>query len=337
MYDTVSPGTPWVTGRRWRWMNAVGRLRDGVSMEDAASAVAVIGDRLAKAYPDVNRGRSFAAIPIAQITVDPNQHATVARSGAILYAVVAVVLFIACANLASLLLARAAGRAREIALRTALGASLARILRQLMTESVMLGLAGGAAGLAVAYWLQRWLWLSRPSHFLRAQPDLALDGSVLVLTLALSIGAGVLFGLVPALQASKTDVISTLKQAGRQPASPGRQRVRSALVFAEIAFSVIALVAAGVLIRSLREAQRIDPGFDAPHLLRTNFSLRAAGFSPEQAAAFHDRVVERLNVVPGIRKAAIAYRAPLAGGGNTINVAGQTPPPGALGFLVQMA
>lgn len=338
MYDTVAPGTPWFTGRRWRWLSVIARLRDGVSMDSAAAETTVIGDRLAATHPDVNRGRSLAVLPIVQVTVNPNQHTTIAQSGVILYGVVAVVLFIACVNLASLLLARSAGRAREIALRTALGASRGRIVRQLLTESLMLGVTGGAAGLVVAYWTQQWLWASRPANFLRAQPDLSLDGTVLLFTLALSVGAGLLFGIVPALQSSRIDVITTLKEAGRQPSSPGRQRVRSALVVAEVALSVVALVAAGILMRSLSAAERIDPGFDAPHLVRMNYSLRASGYGPGQAAEFHQRVIEAVREIPGVRGAAVADRAPLSGGGGfTINIAGRAPEPGALGFLVQVA
>ncbi len=337
MYDTVSPGTPWFTGRRWRWLTVIARMRDGVTLDQANVSTSVIGDRLAQAYPEVNRGRTLTALPIVQATVNPNQHGTLTRGGAVLYGVVAIVLLIACVNLASLLLARSASRAREIALRTALGASRARIVQQLLTESLLIGLAGGAAGLVLAYWIRHWLWSSRPANFNRANLDLMLNTEVFLFGLALSVVAGLLFGIVPALQSSRTDVIATLKQAGRQPTSPGRQRVRSLLVVVEVALSVVALVAAGVLIRSLQQAQAIDPGFDSDRVLRLNYSVPVVGFSHEQRLQFHHRVRERLAAIPGVRAVAVADRAPLSpGGGNTINVAGQLPPSGALGFLVQM-
>ncbi|HUF46404.1 MAG TPA: ABC transporter permease, partial [Vicinamibacterales bacterium] len=239
MYDVVSPGTPWFTGRRWRWLNVIGRLEPGVSIEQAHTAIAHLGDRLADAYPDVNAGRTLAVRPLLQTAVDPNQYGTVATAGVMLLAVAGVVLLIACVNLANLLLARAAGRAREVARRAALGASRARIVRALLTESVVLGLAGGTVGLAVAWGLQRWLWSARPNNFAQPAIELSIGGEVLVFGLVTAVVAGVIFGLVPALQVSRTDVIGTLQQAGRQTSATGSARLRGALVVGEVALSVV--------------------------------------------------------------------------------------------------
>jgi predicted permease len=337
MYDTLAPGTAWFSGRRWRWLNVIARLGPGRTIEEGNASARLIGDRLAEAYPDVNRGRTLAAIPLTQTAVNPNQYGTIARAGSVLLAIVAVVLLIACANLANLLLARAAGQAREVALRAALGASRVRIVRQLLTESLLLAAAGGIAGMATAFWIQQWLWASRPANLLRPAVELSLNADVLFFAVAISLATGLVFGLVPALQVSRVDVITTLKEAGRQPASPGRRRLRSALVVAEVALSVIALVASGLLVRSLQEAQRIDPGFDAGSLVRLNYNLRGGGYDAARARLFHERVMEILATTPGIRAAAVASRGPLSqGGGNTIQVAGQQPPPGTMGFLVQM-
>jgi putative ABC transport system permease protein len=338
MYDTVTPGTAWFTGRRWRWLTVIGRLRDGVSVQEAHAATTLIGDRLAEAYPDINRGRSLAVLPLSHTLLNPNQHSTLVSGGWVLLALAVIVLLAACVNLVNLLLARAAERAREVAVRTALGASRWRVVRQLLTESLLLGIAGGLTGLVLAYWVQQWLWASRPQNLLRAAVELSLGRDVLGLAVLLSIGTGVVFGLLPGLQVSRTDVVSTLKESGRQPALAGSRRLRAALVVGEVALSVVALIAAGLFIRSLQGAQQIDPGFRSDRLLRLVYNLRGSGYDLERSLVFHEQLLEKLRATPGIAAAAVANRPPLGGGGgNTLNIPGRPAPPGALGFFVQLA
>jgi predicted permease len=224
-----------------------------------------------------------------------------------------------------------------VAVRTALGASRGRIARQFLTESLLIGVAGGAAGLAFAWGIQQWLWAARPPNLLRPGVEPSLGGEVLLFGVLLSLAAGLLFGLAPALQVSRSGVGRTVRDAGRQPAPSGSQRLRSALVIAEVALSVVALAAAGLLIRSLQAAQEIDPGFRTERLLRATYSLRGSGYDEARGQLFHEQVRERLRSAPGVVSAAISSRDLLTqGGANTITVPGQPPPPGALGYLVQM-
>jgi predicted permease len=337
MYDALAPGTEWFEGRRIRWLNIVARLAAGVSLEQARADAAIQGDRLAKEFPQFNEGRTFALLPLAHAAINPDRHDTFVRAGWLLAGVVGVVLLVACANLANLLLARAASRSREVAVRLALGASRGRIVRQLVTESLMLALAGGGAGLALAWWTQRWLWSARPANLQQAAFSLSLDGRILLFTLGVSILAGLAFGLLPAIQVSRAAVNTTLKESGRSPSTSSRPRVRAALVIGEVALSIVALTAAGLLLRSLSQAQRIDPGF-AVDRGAVMFYNAGGGYDVPRARVLHERLLERLRADPGVRGAALTARPPLSQGeAHTINVAGQAPPPGALGFLVEMS
>jgi predicted permease len=338
MYDTLVPGTEWFEGRRIRWLNVVARLAPGVSFEQARADTAVQGDRLAKEFPQFNTGRGLTIVTLAQATIDPDRHDTFVRAGWMLAAVVGVVLLVACVNLANLLLARAASRSREVAVRLALGASRGRIVRQLVTESLVVALTGGAIGLVLAWWAQQGLWSARPANLELAAFSPTLDGGVLLFTFAISLVAGLAFGLLPAVQVSRSAVNTTLKETGRSPSAASRPALRAALVISEVALSIVALTVAGLLLRSLLEAQRIDPGFDVDRTAMMFYNARGGGYDVPRARVLHQRLLERLHADRGVRTAALATRTPLNGGeAHTINVAGRTPPPGALGFLVEMA
>jgi predicted permease len=233
--------------------------------------------------------------------------------------VVSIVLLIACANIANLLLARANRRRREIAIRLALGAARRRLVRQLLTESLLLALIGGALGLLLAFWLVDTLAATELPLPLPIDDNLALDSRVLVFTTLLAALTGVLFGLVPALQASRPDVVPILKNESAPGGSPRRGwgavfNLRQALVVVQIALSLVSLVAAGLFVRSLRHAQRIDTGFERKGVLVMAFNLGREGYTPERGQIFYQQIADRVSGLPGVRRAAIAQNAPLTGG-----------------------
>jgi putative ABC transport system permease protein len=337
MYDAINPGTAWLESRRWRWLNVVARLRDGVDLRQAGAATDVVVSQLRTTYPETLRGRRVAVLPLVQAMINPDEHGTYVRAGIILAALVTVVLLIACANLANLLLARAVTRSREVALRLALGAGRGRIIRQLLTESVMLSLAGGAAGLLLAHWTHRALLSTLPPLVMRPAVTLDLDWAVMAFTFVLSLITGVLFGLAPALHVSRADINTTLKDSGRQPAA-GRQRFRSVLIVGEVALSLVALIVSGLFLRSLWLAQRIEPGFDSASLAVMNFQMAGGKYKGEQINALYERLVADLQSRPGIAAVTIADRVPLTpGAAQTILIEGQPPPPNALGFTTELA
>lgn len=336
-HEQLVPGAPWSRGRLWRWLNIVGRLAPGVTEAEARAEMTLVGDQLAAEFPEFNRGRTLAALPLNRVLAGPNDFETFARAGWLLMALVVVVLLVACLNLANLMLARAVARARDLALRVALGASRVRVVRQVLTESLILGLAGGAAGLLFAHWTYRALWALRPATL--DQPGFAVEltPAMLVFTLAASVAASLLFGLAPAAHVSRTDVTRVLNEGGRQPGL-GRGRVRSAFVVAEVAMAVVAVVAAGLFVRGMRQAQEIDPGFETDGLTVMNYSLPGQDFDGPRARQVHQEVTDQLAAAPGVRSAAVSDRGLLQPGiATTINVVGQEPPPDALGFLVDMA
>ncbi len=301
--------------RRALMFNVLGRLKPGLTLDQAQAEIATIGGRLAREYPNENQGRNATLLPLAQTVINPNIRQVFVLAGGLLMTVVGLVLLIACANVANLLLARASSRKREIAIRLSLGAGRGRLIRQLLTESVLLGLLGGAAGLLIAYWGRDLLMAARPQQFLPAAIDLPLDARVLAFTLGVSILTGLLFGLIPALQASRSDLATELKDRSSQPSGSGRFNLRSALVVAQVALSLIALVGAGLFLRSLRNTQRIDPGFETRNVIVAAFDLAAQGYDQVRGREFHRRVIEEVSRVPGVRSAALATNLPITGGG----------------------
>ncbi len=229
------------------------------------------------------------------------------RGGTVLVVISAVVLIIACGNLASLLLARAAGRTKEIAVRLALGASRRRLIRQLLTESVLLAIAGGAAGLLIAVLSRNLLWSMRPPAFNRSSVRMTLDGTVLAYNFAISVLTGLIFGLAPAIRATRSDLATDLKERSGQAAHrSGPWNPRSVLVMAQVAFSVVALVGAGLFVRSLRNALQFDPGFDSAHLGILVFNVADHGYSQAQGRDYQRRVLERARAVPGVAAATLS-------------------------------
>jgi predicted permease len=300
--------------RRALFLNITGRLKPGVSITQAEATLKTIAKQLEKEYPNDNEGRSVELSPIIENAVGVNFRKQFVLAGGMLLTVTGLVLLIACVNIANLLLARAASREKEISVRTALGASRGRLVRQLLTESVVLSIAGGLAGLLVAYWSRDLLWSYRPPFLDADTISLDLDARVLFFTFGIALLTGVLFGLIPALRSSRPDLIETLKVGGRQGGAWGHNRLRSGLVVAELALALVALVGAGLFVRSMQEAQKIDPGFETKNLAVMGFDVGAARYTDEQGKQFYKTIMERAAAIPGVASATVASNFPLAGG-----------------------
>ena len=285
----------------------IGRLAPGASLEKARGEFHTIAARLAAGYPDFNKDEGAVVNFVLDDLVG-----TVRPALLVLLAAVAAVLLIACANVANLLLAKASGRQREISIRTSLGASRASILRQMLTESMILALAGGAAGLLLAYAGFHGLISLAPANVPRLD-QVSLNARVVGLSLALSVITGILFGLAPAWYASRVDVNSMLKEGMRGAGS--RSGVRNVLVIAQVAIAVILLTGAGLLIRSFYEIEHVDGGFRPDHLMSMRLQPAPVKFlgHPDLQIQLARRVLEKVSVLPGVRTAAIASDVPLLG------------------------
>jgi macrolide transport system ATP-binding/permease protein len=312
----------WYETRRGLFLFSVARLKPGVTAEQARANLKTVFANLEQAFPVDNKGRSATAVPLLQARLNPNgQGANVlVQQSTVLMIVVGIVLLIACANIANLLLSRASRRRREVAIRLALGAKRSRLVRQLLTESLMLSILGGIAGMAVASWtLSAIVTADLPLPFPVDPAAVSLDPLVLAFTATLAIVTGILFGLAPALQASKPDVVPVLKNE-LIPSATGQRGLRSffslrqVLVVAQVALSLIALIAAGLFLRELRHSQNINTGFETRGVLVMNFNLLREGYTPERGTVFYDQIVERASGLPGVQGAAIAQSPPLAGG-----------------------
>ena len=324
--------------RRYLNAGAVGRLKQGIGVSEAEASLKTIASQLEKDYPKDNGGRSIVLTPLTEAAVGVNLHDQIALAGTMMMTVVGLVLLIACANLANLLLARAARREREMGLRAALGASRPRLIRQMLTECILLSLIGGAAGLAIAYAGRTVLWSFRPPFIQQNDIDLSLDSHVLIFTLGISLFTGLLFGLAPAFRASVPDLAETLKLGGRGGSIGwGRNKLRSLLVVSEISLSVVALVGAGLFVRSMRDAQKMDPGFESKNLFMLAFDLGALHYDEGRGQQFLRSAVERANATPGVKAAAIASDFPLGGGfARTVFPEGEDESTGYRGTLTQL-
>jgi len=304
--------------RRALVFQVVGRLAPGVLLEAAGANVTTIAASLAADYPDDNRGRGVVVQPLADASLSPNpaQRQQFNTAGALLMAIVGLVLLVACANVANLLLARAAARRQEIAVRVSLGAGRGRLIRQLLVESLLLGLLGGAVGLLAASWSRSALMALRPPFLPEDALDLSMDWRVLLFTGLVATGTGLLFGLFPALQFSRPDLAVELKDRSSQPSGGrGRVTVRHALVVGQVALSMVALICAGLFLRSLGNARQIDPGFDLSRLAVLSFDLASRGLPMDAAVERQREILERARSFPVVERAALANATPLAGGG----------------------
>jgi predicted permease len=303
-----------LTDRGSRWLMVMGRLKPGATVPQAQANIAAIASHLEQEYPQTNEQMGVAVYSVLQSPFSSKQDMRPAL--AILMAAVAVVLLIACSNVANLLLARAASRRKEIAVRLALGGSRGRLVRQMLTESFVLASLGAALGLAIAFWTARSLAAFLPPYANRASFDTRPDAIVFAFTLGLTVITTLLFGLAPTLHASKQDLVTAMKDNTATVGRGSRKvSLRHALVITQVALSMVALVSAGLFVRSLREAYKADPGFDPHGVLLASFDPFLSGYDESRGREFYRRLVERVRTVPGIQSATLARRLPLTDGG----------------------
>jgi len=290
----------------------IARLKPGVTLEQARAEMNTISERLAEQYPKDDKGWGATAIPLGQDIVGD-----VRTPLLILFGAVAFVLLIACANIANLVLAKTLSRRKEVAIRAALGASRTRLLQQVLAETVLLALAGGALGLVVAQYGIEFI-LTFMGEQLPRSSSVGLDPGVLTFTLGISLATGLAAGLLPALRLTREDVSEALKQgAGRTASDSGGSRTRSVLVVAEVALSLMLLIGAGLLIRSLWQLRAVNPGFDPSHVITMRLSIPSNRFAaPAQQSRFFERVLERVRALPAVQAAGVVDALPLTGGGS---------------------
>src|SRR5947209_4129285 len=306
--EDLSGSEPLCEQRGAHYMMVIGRLKPGVTQTQAQAEMDTIASRLSQQYVDTNKNRGITVIPALENLVGNVRTALLILLGA-----VGCVLLIACANVANLLLARATTRNKEIAIRAALGASRLRVIRQLLTESVLLSLAGGALGLLIALWGTD-LLVAVSGNAIPRSTQIGLDVYVLGFTFLVALVTGVLFGLAPALQASRSDLTEALKEGGRSSGDGARHnRLRSALIVAEVAIALMLLVGSGLLIQSLRRLQQVSPGFDSHNVLTLSVGLPDVKYNTQQQADFYRSLRERIEALPGVASASAVFPLPLSG------------------------
>jgi putative ABC transport system permease protein len=302
----------WLTNRNAPGFRAVGRLEPGVTPAQASANLAAIAMALEREYPEQNRGRSVAVDPLTRAVLLGPSRLTPLMTSLLLILVPALLLLIACSNVASLLLARAAARTREVATRLALGAGRTRLLRQLLTESVLLAVVSGVAGFAIAYAGARLLWSFRPAEWAHNLLDMDIDLGVLMFTAVVSVATGIIFGIAPAWQSTRADLAATLNvQTHAVGGTRRRVTLGRLLLVGQVALSLVSLVIAGLLLRSVQQAYRIDPGFESRRLAIVLVGVGQAGYDRARSENFHREVRTRLSAVPGVAGVSWATTMPL--------------------------
>jgi putative ABC transport system permease protein len=326
IFQPVPIGQGFVARRNLHWFNVVARLKPGMTLEKAAAEMQTISARLAQLYPAANGGTTTKITPLREVIVGDIRPTLL-----LLFAAAGFVLLIACANIANVLLAKAAGRSREVAIRNALGASPRRIIRQFLTESVLLGMISGAAGLLLAVWGVSLLADSVPKAVREGVPFLTrlpINGTVLGFAMAISLLTGVLFGLAPALRISATNLRAALSDDSRTTAG-GRQGLRDLLVIAEVGLAAMLLVGAGLLLQSLWRVVNTDPGFNRQNLLTMRYALPPGTYKEDAKVIAYERAAEeKIAGLPGVQGVAVGNILPLTCNGcNTVRfrVQGQAP------------
>ncbi len=294
-----------------RSLSVLASLRPGVTIAQAQAEMNAISTQLQRERPEFNAKWGAVVVGLREQAIGNVRTPLLVLLGA-----VGLVLLIACANVANLMLMRAAGRGREIAVRAALGAGAMRIGRQLLVESVMLSAIGGALGLLIGLWSMKMLAAALPDTIAYANlKSIQIDSTVFLFTLAVSLGTGILFGLAPAIKAARTDVQSSLRNGGRGLSS-GRSFARSALVVAEVALSMVLLISAGLMIRSFSKLANVDPGFDAPHVLSMSLAPWGRFKTSAQMVEFTRQALDKVRALPGVEAAGTTHFLPLSGLGS---------------------
>jgi predicted permease len=317
MKQQVTGGTDaWMTQRGNHWLELMGRLKPGVTREQAASALTAVASNLEREYPEA-RNKNVKVLVVEEREGRWNDLAGVVRlSSGLALAVVGIVLLVACANVANMMLARSVVRRREIGIRLALGAGRMRVVRQLLTESVMLSLMGGALGLLLSFWMTDAMTSFFPVIAYQIVLDVAPDTRALIFTITISFLTGVVFGLAPAFEATKTDLVPVLKGESQRSGRARSFSLRNALVVAQVALSIVVLVCAALFVQSFRNAKSIDPGFITHDAVLVSVNPGLFGYTKEQGRDFYRRLVERVGAMPGVESAGFIDRMPLGDGSN---------------------
>jgi predicted permease len=321
MEEQVTPGGDLLHDHHYFWLLAFGRLKPGVTLAQAQAEMTLRLKPEVKNYPEEHRGKdSVTVYPLWRNPFGLNIFMSILLPA--LMAIAGLVLLLACTNVANLMLVKSMGRRREMAIRMSLGASRWRLVRQLLVESLMLALAGGGIALLITVWTEGSLM-----SFLPVTADIPLsltiraDRAVLLATMVISILTGVIFGILPALRSSREAPIAVLKEdAGSVSGGMGKARLASGLVVAQISLSLLLLICAGLFIRSVRNAQQINPGFNSHNVLIATFDLFSAGYTEEKGVEFDRQLLAKLEALPGARSVMLTNRVPLAFGGGSTSV-----------------
>ncbi|HST53140.1 MAG TPA: ABC transporter permease [Pyrinomonadaceae bacterium] len=334
MNDQVAGGSnnSWMTSRGNHWLEVLARLKPGATKEQASAELSAIAARLERQYPD-DRNKDVKVLVTSEQEGRWQEMGGIVRlSSAMALAVVALVLLVACANVANMMLARSVVRRREIGIRLALGAGRWRIVRQLLTESVLLSLAGGALGLLFAFWMTDALTSFFPSIAYQIALSVAPDKRALVFTFAVSVATGVVFGLAPAFQASKPDLVPVLKGESQRAGRARRFGLRNILVVAQVAISLVVLVCAALFVQSFRNAKSIDPGFATHDAFVVSVNPGLFGYTKQEGRDFYRRLAERVRALPGVEGAGMVDWMPLGDSHNSwgpvYSADRPAPPPG---------
>jgi macrolide transport system ATP-binding/permease protein len=324
MQAVVRPGAS-IDDPTARWLYPLGRLKPGVTEAQAEAGLGLLVSQLAQESATKLEGATAVVAPAT--ASHPEMRKAFVPLAIVLLAVVGLVLLIACANVANLLLSKASARRREIGIRLAMGATRGRLIRQLVTESLLLSLVGGAIGLLLAFWATDFLLAFTPPTDFRVALDLRPDYRVLVFTFVVALLAGTLFGLVPALQATKPDLVEVLKKSDDSSYGFRKSRLRNTLIVTQITLALMLLICTGLFLKSLRNAHTLNPGFETENVLLTTVNMNLHAYEEPQALVFYDQLLERVKALPGVRGASLAEK--VFGDDQQIGVVveGYTPPP----------
>ena len=308
MTNAFTHDSNFLTNRNSMWLFGTGRMKPGVTPSQAQADLSLLAHHLQQAYPESNKDKDAASFAVTLVPA-PFRGYVIAFTG-LLMAVVGLVLLIACANAANLLLAQATARRREMAIRAALGAGRGRLIRQMLIESTLVAFLGGCVAILLASWISPALLALKPPS-LPLKLDVPLDWRVLAFTLAVSLVTGIIFGLAPALRTGRLEVVPILKNEGGI-GGYRRSKLRSALLVAQVSVCLVLLISSGLCVRSLMNAQSIEPGFDTQHVLMTDLDPGSLGYSESKGRAFYQELIRRVELMPGVKSASTAGYLPLA-------------------------